>query len=100
MNRFFQRRPEGTAAPASPTRIAEKEHVELVFQLKALIAVFATLLFGRKELLLLRSVAPASRRACGFIAATSYFIVLFNCLASLPRIDPASRSALFSLDSS
>lgn len=99
MNRFFQRRPEGTA-PASPTRIAEKEHVELVFQLKALIAVFAALLFGRKELLLLRSVAPASRRACGFTAATSYFIVLFNCLTSLLRRDPVSHFALFSLDSS
>lgn len=28
------------------------------------------------------SLRPASRRACGFTAATSYFIVLFNCLAS------------------
>jgi len=100
MNRFFQRRPEGQflpSPPGPPLHALRRSTWSPVFQLKALITVFTAFLFGRKELLLPRSVAPASRRACGFTAATSYFIVLFNCLASLPRIDPASCFALFAL---
>lgn len=54
------------AAASSSTRIAEKKHVEPVFQLKALIAVFTAFSFWKKGITAPAPLRPASRRACGF----------------------------------